>query len=351
MIKKTGIILLAVVIIALISGCTENMSAEQIAQKMKEKQDSIKDFSATMVITSSFGGKDEMAKAKIMNKMPDKSRIEYLEPAETAGQVMVSDGKTIWTYDPKKNEVTKMDMPKINMTISEQDYTRSIKELLNQTDISYLGADKFEERSVYLIKASPGNGSVSMGIYYNMWVDSETWMPLKMEMFDKNDKLVISTEYRDIKFNTGIPDSEFEFKVPEGAKVVTREPPAPPKQMTLEEARGDVNFTVLSPSYLPEGYTFDSATVSRYDTKEFLSLTYQKGSENLILSEETKDDENPPPEFGDVEKVSINGTDGKIISGFGGNKILSWSSGSIELTMISSTLSREEMIKIAGSIK
>ena len=134
------------------------MSAEQIAQQMKAKQDSIKDFSATMVISSSFGGKDEVAKANMMNKMPDKNRIEYLEPAEMAGQVMVNDGKTIWSYDPEKNEVTRMDMPEF--TPSEQDYAQSIKELLNQTDISYQGTEKFEGRSVYNIKASPKNGSM-----------------------------------------------------------------------------------------------------------------------------------------------------------------------------------------------
>lgn len=350
MIKRTGIVLLAVIIIALISGCTANMSAEQIAEQMKAKQDSIKDYSATMVVTSSFGGKDEMAKAKIMNKMPDKSRMDYLEPAEMAGQVMVNDGKTIWSYDPKKNEVTKMDMPKINMTTSEQDYTKSIKELLNQTDISYQGTEKFEGRSVYNIKASPKNGSMLMGIHYSMWVDSETWMPLKMEMFDKNDKLMTSIEYRDIKFNTGIPDSEFEFKVPEGAKVVTRELPAPPKQMTLEEVRKEVNFTVLSPSYLPEGYVFESATVFKYDKMEIVSLTYQKGSQMFLLSEKLKDDTNKAPDFGDVEKVSINGAEGKIMSGFGESKMLTWNIGNLEL-MLSDPLSKEEMIKIAGSIK
>ena len=61
-----------------------------------------------------------------------------------------------------------------------------------------------------------------MGMHYNMLVDSENWMPLKIETFDKNDKLMTSIEYRDIKFNIGIPDSEFEFKIPEGAKVVNK---------------------------------------------------------------------------------------------------------------------------------
>lgn len=342
--KRTGILLLVVIVMALFSGCTE-MSDEQIAQKMKEKQDSIKDFSATMVITSDFGGKSEMAKAKMMNKMPDKNRIEYLEPAEMAGQIMVNDGKTIWNYNPTKNEVTRMDMPEIGK-LSEQDYTRSIKELLNQTDISCLGTDKFEGRSVYIIKASPKNGS--MGIRYNMLVDSENWMPLKMEMFDKNDKLMTSIEYRDIKFNTGISDSEFEFKVPEGAKVVTRELPAPPKKMTLEEARKEVNFTVLTPSYLPESYTFDSATVFKYDDKESVSLLYRNSSSTLVLTEKLLDDIQRP-DFGEVEKVSINGAEGKLIS-LPGSNMLVWNNGKLEL-MLSGTFSKEEMIKVAGSVK
>jgi len=181
-----------------------------------------------------------------------------------------------------------------------------------------------------------------------MLVDSENWMPLKMEMFDKNDKLMTSIEYRDIKFNTGISDSEFEFKVPEGAKVVTRELPAPPKKMTLEEAMKEVNFTVLTPSYLPEGYTFDSATVFKYDDKESVSLLYRNSSSTLVLTEKLLDDIQRP-DFGEVEKVSINGSEGKLIS-LPGSNMLVWNNGKLEL-MLSGTFSKEEMIKVAGSVK
>ncbi len=346
MIKRTGIVLLAIIVVSLISGCTANMSAEQIAQKMKEKQNSIKDFSATMVTSYAFGDKSETAKAKIMNKMPGKSRFEYLEPAEMAGQIMVNDGKTIWSYDPRKNEVTRMDIPEIARP-QEQDYTQSIKEILNQTDISYQGMENFEGRSVYLIKASPKNSSMFMDIRYSIWVDSETWMPLKMEIFDKNDKLMTSIEYRDIKFNTGIPDSEFEFKMPEGAKIVERERPEI-KQMTLEEARKEVNFTILSPSYLPSGYTFDSATVFKFDDKESVSLLYRNSSSTFMLTERTVDD-TPRPDFGEVEKVSVNGTEGKLIS-MPGSNMLFWNNGDIEL-ILSTTFGKEETIKVAGSVK
>lgn len=219
MIKRTGILLLAIMAVALFSGCVTEMSADQIVQKMKEKQDSIKDFSATMAFTASFGGQSMAAKAKIMNKMPDKARIEYLEPAEMAGQLLVSDGTTMWVYDPKTKIATKVPVQK-NEVDFQQNYMKSIQELLDKTQITYQGTDKLEGRTVYRIKVSPMNDSELIDMHSTMWVDSETWMPLKIEITDKNDKPITSMEYQDVKFNTGIPDSEFEFQVPQGATVV-----------------------------------------------------------------------------------------------------------------------------------
>ena len=109
--KKQIAAVLLVLAAVLISGCTEDMSAEQIAARMEAKQESIKDFSATMVMTSSFGGETETMRAKIMTKTPDKTRSEFIEPSELAGTVMVRNGSTMWTYDPLKNQVTKMELP------------------------------------------------------------------------------------------------------------------------------------------------------------------------------------------------------------------------------------------------
>jgi outer membrane lipoprotein-sorting protein len=218
MIKRVGILLFTVILVAFFSGCVTEMTADQIVKNMKEKHGSIKDFSATMTFTMSFLGQNMTAKAKIMNKMPDKTRIEYLEPSEAAGQVVVSDGTMIWTYDPKTKIATKEEIQKTDMDF-QQNYMDSIKEILNQTNITYQGTDKFAGRTVYLIRAVPKNEPVSTGMYSSMWVDSETWMPLKIELADKNDKPITSFEYNDVKFNTGIPDSE--FKIPQDAKIIT----------------------------------------------------------------------------------------------------------------------------------
>ena len=108
--KKQIAAVLLVLVVVLIAGCTEQMSADQIAARMKAQYESIEDFSATMVMTS-FAGETETTHATIMTKMPDKTRSEFIEPAELAGTVTVRNGSTMWMYDPAKNQVTKMALP------------------------------------------------------------------------------------------------------------------------------------------------------------------------------------------------------------------------------------------------
>ena len=54
------------------SGCTEkNLSAEQIATEMMDKQNNTQDYSYTMHMTSYFGGKTEETESKTMFKKPN----------------------------------------------------------------------------------------------------------------------------------------------------------------------------------------------------------------------------------------------------------------------------------------
>ncbi len=52
-----------------------------------------------------------------------------------------------------------------------------------------------------------------------MWVDKETWMPLRIEMYNEKDNKLRRVEYKDTVFNTNIQDGEFEFKIPNDAIV------------------------------------------------------------------------------------------------------------------------------------
>lgn len=350
---KTKQIAIAAIVLAavLITGCVDQvseMSADEIASMMEAKQADITDFSATMVMTSSYGGDDITMRATMVSKPPDKNRIEYIEPAELAGMVMVTNGSTMWTYDPMNNQVTKMALPE-DMP-SGMDYTELVKNLLDENDISLEGIENIDGRSVYLIDATPKN-ETEHGLFLRtrVWVDRENWMILGIEIYDKDDNLITKVEYQDIAFNTGISDNEFILEIPEGCEVVEQSfEDMMPEKMTLEEARSNLTFDLNTPSYLPEGYEFDHAMVIGSE-QEIVSLQYTNQDEQLYLTECISDDTKQHESMmGEPEIVSINGIDGEFTSMFGMNT-LQWSADDIDYSL-SGTLEKDELVNIAESL-
>ena len=347
--KKQIAAVLMVLAAVLFTGCVDQaseMTADQIASQMKAKQASIEDFSATMVMTLSFGGETKTMQALMMTKQPDKSRFEYIEPAELAGMVMVTNGSTMWQYDPAKNQVTKTELRETECGPLDMDYTEIIRSLLNETDLSYEGTESVDGRSVYVLNITPRDETELVQDITNIraWVDCENWMLLGIMMYDPDGTLAVKSEYRDITFNTGIPDSEFIFEVSEGAVVVEESfEDRIPHEMTLEEARNHLSFDLKTPLYLPDGCEFDHAVVFG---KNRVSLMYTNGSELLQISEWVSDAvDHSEPGIENPEVVSINGTDGEFGSVFGINT-LQWSASGIEYAL-SGTITKEDMVRVA----
>lgn len=122
----------------------------------------------------------------------------------------------------------------------------------------------------------------------------------------------------------------------------------------INEIGKHVNFNVHLPEYIPEGYEFTYAEADNYEKtgldksywcglyyenkeskdKFFLQLTYVDG----IESAETFSN--------NIEKGSINGSDA-IIS----DDAITWVSGNVRYSLFMQSLTKEEGIKVAESIK
>ncbi len=202
--RKLLCLVLAVLVVGLVAGCAQ-MDAKEIAKKAEEKYKLVKDMKGTLVTIDEVHGKKFVEKMEFAIKKPDK----YL--STDGNETIVRNGSTMWIYDRKANEVivTKaMKTPKL-------DYGKFIQEILKNNDVKLIGVGKVSGRNCYIIEVIPKNRTLCE--HEKIWIDSEYWYPLKVEMYGKFNMTI---EYKNIKFNTGIPDSLFNFKPPEGAKVV-----------------------------------------------------------------------------------------------------------------------------------
>lgn len=360
--KKTKVLALIILIsLALFaSGCEEELSAEEIATKIQEKGESIEDYSYTAhTVTYANGEKVQENEERIISKKPNMMKSWTIEQGKEELS-WVSDGEFLWSYDKETNTVTKMKLPEKPL-INESDYVGLMEGFLNKTNVSLQGIEEIDGRTAYVLEAEPeteNEEEYNLFSRTKMWVDKETWMPLRNEMYDSKGNLVIETEMSDLEINTEIPDSEFKFEVPEGAEIkfIDLGNIEIPEEMSLEEAREKASFEILIPEYVPEGYVLNN-TMIHYGTAlgdqsyEAVTLNYLKGDEFFLITQTVY--KNKPEE--DVmlaqtgENVSINGREGKYINQFGDLRALMWNLGEFEMTL-TGFLEKAEILKIAESI-
>lgn len=359
--KKILFVLILVSLTLFASGCEEKMSAEEIATKMQEKQASLKDYSYTMYVATYLNGEKNLEnEIQVMYKKPN--MMKSLEIVDGKKVESVSDGEFAWSYDAEINTVTKMKLPDEPL-ITDNDFVSIIGNYMNESDVSMLGVEEVDGRSAYVLEARPRTEENESGLASRtkVWVDRDTWMILKYNMYNNKGNLTTETEIRDLKVNTGIPDSEFKFEIPDGAEVKTVDLDKvlkAPENLSLEEARQQASFEILTPEYIPDGYVLNSTmicennySVTEGQGSETVILSYQKGTEVFEIGEnvfENKSEENPFME--EAEKISINGKEGRYLNEFGTLKMLQWELGGVEITL-SGSLGKAEMLKIAESIQ
>jgi len=284
----------------------------------------------TVVVVTSYHGKKKVEEIRFAVKKPDK----FWQEGEN--YTIVSNGKTMWIYDKNKNEVIKINMPKKRPKF---DYGEFIKDLLKDNKVKLLGTGKVTGRECYVIEAIPRNKTYY--IEQKLWIDKEYWYPLKIEI--NYGEFNSTIEYRHVKFNTGIPDSFFEFKPPAGARVIEQNV-TPPKRLTLDEAQKQVNFTIVTPKYTAS-FKFKYAYVYKFGGREMVTLFYTKDDQKLVV---TESEEYPLMTLPNSTVVNVNGTKFEIAQIFGRN-VLRIHKGSFSVT-ISAKLPKNELLSIGRSI-
>ncbi|MDI6885767.1 MAG: outer membrane lipoprotein carrier protein LolA [archaeon] len=199
-----GLVLVALILIS----CTD-MSAEEIVKKMQKKYDAVEDYKGTMVVKTNFQGEVETYEVHFMMKKPSN---KY--KSEDENLLFVSNGKTTWIYNKKKNVVTKLEIAEERREMPEFDYGEIIKDSFEKSDIKLIGKEKVSGRECYVIEVTPENNTFY--VKQKLWIDKEFWYPLEIKV--DYGEFNSTIEYRNVEFNTGINDEEFEFETFGGQK-------------------------------------------------------------------------------------------------------------------------------------
>ena len=210
----------------------------------------LKDIKGTQVIKFAFE-KDLITAQNIFSaKTPNKFRAETLitVPGKKQAQkvITVCDGKYVWQHvlPPEEEKVIKMNLAeapgvaaKYQKTFMETGYgVVGVEDLLKLAgadyDIKVSGSAKLDGKDVDVVEGMLKKGSskadakavsgwnlpVPARIKYQIGV--KDGFIYKTEGFDKAGKLMLEISYKNLKFNTGLADSQFTFKAPRKVAVI-----------------------------------------------------------------------------------------------------------------------------------
>jgi outer membrane lipoprotein-sorting protein len=228
-----GIVFLQILLIISITGCTdiseEVITGEEIANKFIEKQENIQDYSATATITTTQPV--DTSKIKIMFKKPNKYKIETFQnsSAVIAG-IAVTDGSNgVWSYSPEakfaifENHSYNFDYGRTMIVYPYfygRDYYLTAKNIMEKSNISYLGTESIGEHSTYVIEAIPEKPyrydyyAMGMAVHkpyvYKMhvWIDKKSWIIQKMVLFNEENNSLYKIESINIVLSTPTNESE-----------------------------------------------------------------------------------------------------------------------------------------------
>ncbi|MBM4277755.1 MAG: outer membrane lipoprotein chaperone LolA [Deltaproteobacteria bacterium] len=153
----------------------------------------------------------QKGEGKLFFKKKGMMRWDYRVP----NQKIISDGQTLWFYQPEENQVLISHADKMikefGFLVGEGDLRRDFK-LININE----SPPQKEDHIVIEMAPKESHPAVSR---LALTVDKKTYFVIQVDVFDGLGN-VTRTRFTDIKTNTNLSSSFFQFKIPPGTEII-----------------------------------------------------------------------------------------------------------------------------------
>ena len=203
---------ITIFLILLAPGLASAEDVSEIVSKLQKSYESISTISASFTQeTSSKGMKAaQTSKGKVWFKKPGKMRWEYSVPE---GDLIVSDGKKIWVFQPDLNQVIEKDIDE-SATRLTTDFLSGIGDITKDFKVSLAGSEGgYHRLSLVPKEEQPNLKRLTLDVDKTSFVIKKTAV---VDHFGNETRV----ELKDIKTNASVQDKLFKFTLPKGAQVV-----------------------------------------------------------------------------------------------------------------------------------
>ncbi|MCK5032573.1 MAG: outer membrane lipoprotein chaperone LolA [Calditrichia bacterium] len=201
-----------IVLLSLLVSLVIAQDESDIIEEVQDLYEDIEYFSADFIQKEQFKltGSENETKGKIYIKNGTEYRLE------TEDQIVVTDGKVVWSYSPHNNQV-------IVDNVKEGDASLLPRDMLFRYPKNYfsnlLKEEKIDASKYYVLKMTPKEDIHGYIKSLKIWVNTESYLINKIEYDDLNDNTsLFQIEKMDIK--SELPDSLFIFNPPPQSELI-----------------------------------------------------------------------------------------------------------------------------------
>lgn len=285
------------------------------------------------------GGADATV-VRIDHAQPDKWRMWYVAPADAYGRLIVSNETTTYQYEPKIATVFTDSWAQSSPGVSlEFDAGKVLK---NYTVDLGPAATIAGREAVTLSLAS----KFTDALVQRIWVDKDTDLVLQRETYHADGTIDTKSGFDNVRIvkASDLPNGLFDLTVPQGMHVQAGATYGK-AAADLASIQSTLDFTVVSPGYLPEGFTLEKESDSTDNGVHSVQLVYTDGLRDFSLFENSS---KRLPAFDRAQHIAVGAADGETTS-LVGETLVSWNTDGMNVTMVGD-LTAKELARIGASI-
>lgn len=270
---------------------------------------------------------------------PNKWRMWYVAPADAYGRLIVSNETTTYQYEPKIATVYSDEWeasgPALTLDLD------TAKVLDNYSVDLGASSDIAGRKAVSLSLISKSSGA----LVQRVWLDTATQLVLQRESYHADGTIDQKTSFDNIRIVKDLPKDLFDLTVPAGMHV---EPGATFGKVAkdLASVQSSVNFTVVSPKFVPQGFSLEKASLGTRNGINTVQLLYTDGLRDFSVFENSTE---RLPQLQSPRTFDVDDTTG-VTDDIAGETLLSWNANGLNITLVGD-LTAKQLAKIGASVR
>jgi len=197
-------------------------TGQEVLNEIQSRYEKTNDYEANFV--QEYIGKGirqpNKGEGKVYFKKKGMMRWDYTVPS----QKLISDGHTLWYYQPEEKQVLISDVSRVLREKTPLAFLAGEGNLSRDFSLLNLNESVSQKEDNYVVELAPKEPLATLSKLV-LTVDKKTYFVLQTDVYDGLGN-VTRTRFIDIKTNTGLSNSFFQFAIPAGTEIIKMQEPA-----------------------------------------------------------------------------------------------------------------------------